>query len=139
MSKNSVKSALRASFRVLSNFRYFKNPQIYLCNFDPNVFFFEKLFFSKSNLFFTFSLLKTSSHWRPFFAVFANYALKFDLFSRKWPQILRQNPILVIFNRLCHLLVNFGQFDGKKSILTWKSSKNINVQKWCQNGSKAII
>ena len=35
--------------------------------------------------------------------------------------------------------VNKNLFGPKKPILGTKSSKIINVQKWCQNGSTAII
>ena len=106
----------------MCNFRFFKNPQIYLCNFDPKVFFSKSSFFSKSTLFFNFLLLKTLSHWRPFFAVFANYALKFDLFSRKWPQILTQNPILVIF---WSIMSSFGQFWS-----IWRKKIDLNLKKF---------
>ena len=35
--------------------------------------------------------------------------------------------------------VNKKMFGPKKPILDTKSSKILNVQKWCQNGSTAII
>ena len=35
--------------------------------------------------------------------------------------------------------VNKNMFGLKKPILDTKSSKILNVQKWCQNGSTAII
>ena len=38
-----------------------------------------------------------------------------------------------------HFFVDFWSIWPKKSILSPKSSKNINVQKWCKNGSTAII
>ena len=83
MSKNSVKSALRASFRVLSNFRYFKNPQIYLCNFDPNVFFFEKLFFFKIQLIFYFFVAQNFLSLTAIFCRFCKLRLKIRFIFEK--------------------------------------------------------
>ena len=70
-------------------------------------------FFSQSALFFDFFDLNSNS-LTDLFCLFANYALNFAFFCRKWPQILDQNSIWSTYWSIFVIsLVKSGQFDGK--------------------------